>query len=233
MPLAVEKAREIAALRQVHHERVAVDVVAGVLVVGPRHRTAFDHGPFVLVVPVHDQPVAIGVQHRDDDHDEMLQLGQRRLVGRRGQRVEKLSRRLCRADFRCVNTRADGDDGRLGGRQPPRFVVRDAARIGESLIRRANLFEVADIFRRGDDCCDRAVAVRGGAEINDLDAIGGGRDCLEILLDVVGGRELSVAAEAEPEPRFRIGKASRLLSRGDARQQGYREEDGACAHAPS
>ena len=38
VPLGVEEARQIAALRQVHHERVAVDVVTRVPVIEPRHR---------------------------------------------------------------------------------------------------------------------------------------------------------------------------------------------------
>ena len=42
MPLGVEEPREVAALGEVHHERVAIDVVAGVLVIQPRHRPAFE-----------------------------------------------------------------------------------------------------------------------------------------------------------------------------------------------
>ena len=72
------------------------------------------------------------------------------------------------ADFRRVNAGADCDDRFLGRGEPPRLVGRQRARIGQALVGRANLVEVADVFRRADDGGDRAVALGGRAEVDQL-----------------------------------------------------------------
>ena len=148
MPFPVEKAREVAALGEVHHERIPIDVVTGVLVIGPRHRAAFKRGRLVSVVPVHDEPVAVGIEHRDDDDDEVVEVMKRGFVRSRRQRVEKFHGGLGRADFRRVDARADRDDGLVRRCQPFRVLFRRQSRIGKLLIGRADLVEVADVLRR-------------------------------------------------------------------------------------
>ena len=73
MPLRVEEPRQVAVLRHVHHERVAIEVVAGVLVIQPRHRPALVRRALLLPVPVDDQPMAVGIERRDQDDDDVLQ----------------------------------------------------------------------------------------------------------------------------------------------------------------
>ena len=177
--------------------------------------------------------MSVGIQHRNDDDDEALQLVDRRLVAGRGQRVEELGSGLRRAYFGRVDACADGDDGFVRRGQPPRFVDGERAWVGELLVGRANLFEVADVVRGGDDCRDRTMAFGRGADVHELDAIGRGCDRLKIFLDVVGSRESAIDSKAEPELRVRSGQAGGLLSGDDTRQQRQRENDGACAHAPS
>ena len=170
MPVRVEKPREIAALRHVHHERVAIDVVAGVLVIQPRHRAAFVRRALFLVVPIDDQAVAVGVERRNqNDHDvpEHVAGGG---VARRGQRIEQLVGRLRRADFGCVYAAASGGDGLVrmradGPRRPEACVDPPDADWPRGCV------GVSDVVGRADDGGDGAVTLGGGTEVDDLDAV--------------------------------------------------------------
>ena len=109
MPLRVEEPRQVAVLRQVHHERVAVDVVAGVLVIQPRHRRRLRTASPSALVPVDDQAMAVRIERRDQDDDDVLQDVEGRRIGGGGQLVEQLVGRLRRADFGGVDAAADGE----------------------------------------------------------------------------------------------------------------------------
>ena len=73
MPVRVEKPREVAVLRHVHHERVAIDVVAGVLVIQPRHRAALIRGALLLVVPIDHKTMAVRIERRDQNEDDVVE----------------------------------------------------------------------------------------------------------------------------------------------------------------
>ena len=118
MPLAVEEPRQVAALRHVHHEGIAVDVVAGIFVIGPRHRRALERRVFVLVVPVDDEPVAVRVEHRDDDDHGPAKLVERRVVVRDREGMKQFDRRLGGAYFCRVDAAADDDDDLVGRCEP-------------------------------------------------------------------------------------------------------------------
>lgn len=158
---------------------------------------------------------------------------ERRLVGGGRQRVQQFYGCLGCADFGRVDARADRDDGLVRRRQAPRVVLRERAWIGELLVGGADLIEIADVRRRRDDGRRGAMAFGRRAEIDERDAIRRRRECLEVLVDVVSGRDLAVAARAETELSLGTGETGLRLSGDDARQQREREQNGACAHAPS
>ena len=59
-------------------------------------------------------------------------------------------------------------------------------------------------------------------EVDDLDAVGSRGDELEVLLDVVGGRELAVGAHPKAEVRFgrrNLGGRDRRDASSDARNR--------------
>ena len=62
MPVPVKEVRDAAAFGQVHHERVAIDVVPGVLVVQRGKVGAFELGAFAFLVPVDRDGMAVGVE---------------------------------------------------------------------------------------------------------------------------------------------------------------------------
>ena len=122
---------------------------------------------------------------------------------RRGQRVEQLVGGLRRADFRRVNAGADGDDRLVRGGQPPRFVGRQRARIGQPLVGGANLSRLLDVVGRADDGGDRAMAFGGRAEIDDSarDRIERRRSSKYCSMASAGG-QLPIGAHAKAEMRF-------------------------------
>ena len=101
--------------------------------------------------------MTVGIEQRDDDHDDVLENVQRAGIVRRREREEQLVGRLRRADFRRVNARADRHDRLLRRSQAFGLVRRQRARIGQSLIGGANRLEIPDVLRRADDrgeACD-------------------------------------------------------------------------------
>ena len=183
MPLAVEKAREVAALCEIHHERVAVDVVSCVLVIRPRQRPALERRPLVLVVPVDHETMPVGVEHRDDDEHHVAQLFEDFGIVRRRKLVEKMVRGLRGADFGGVNAAADGDHDLVVRRDAVRILGPEGTRVREPLVVALDLIEVADVLGRRHDGGDRAVVLGRGSEVGDLDTIGSRRHELEVLLD--------------------------------------------------
>ena len=217
MPFGVEEPREVAVLRQVHHERVAIDVVAGVLVIQPRHRAAFERRALVRVVPIDDEPMAVGIERRDQDDDDVA-AGRRawpESVGR-GERVEQLVGRLGRADLRRV-------DARRRWRAPPSASPASRrASSGESVrgsasrwLVVADAIEVPDVLRRADDRGDRAMALGRRPDVDDLHAIGLRGDELE---STARSRRRWRACRSAPmrKPKMRFGR--RDLRRRAARR---------------
>ena len=85
VPLRVEEPRQVPILDHVHHEPVAIDVVADVLVIEPRHRSTLERRAFLFVVPVDDETMAVGIQRWNQNQDDVLQDGERLWIGGRRQ----------------------------------------------------------------------------------------------------------------------------------------------------
>jgi hypothetical protein len=171
VPLHVEESGEVPALGQVHHERVAIDVVPCVRVVEAGHRASVERRATLAAVPVDDKPFAVRVERRDQNHDHVLQDGRRRRVVARRECVEQLARRLSGADFRGVDAAANGDDGLVRGDEIRGGVRRNRAGVGELLIDGANAIQVGDVRGRGDDGGSRAVALGRRTNVDDLDTV--------------------------------------------------------------
>ena len=81
-PFLVQHACDEPRLDLRQHEPVAVVVVAHVLVVQPRQRTAFVARAFVTPVPAHDRVEAVGIHRRDHQHDHGVEQPAQCGVGR-------------------------------------------------------------------------------------------------------------------------------------------------------
>ncbi len=169
----------------------------------------------VLVVPVDDEPVAVRVEHRDDDDDRAAKLVERRVVVRDREGMKQLDRRLGCAYFCRVDAAADDDDDLVGRREPAGIGFVERARIGQPLVVETDLLEVADVLGRRHDRRERATPVGCGSEVSEPDAIRGCGDRLEVLLDGLRRRQLAVVSDAEAEVRGRCRDIdARLLRRG-------------------
>ena len=140
MPLGVEEPREVPVLRHVHHERVAIDVVAEVLVIEPRHGTALQRRALLLVVPIDDQPMAVRIERRDQDEDDVLQNVERVGIAGRRERIQQLVGGLRGPHFRRMDAAANGEDRLVRGHDLTRLVGRERSRIRQTLVRRADAF---------------------------------------------------------------------------------------------
>jgi hypothetical protein len=116
--------------------------------------------------------------------------------------MQQLWRRLGRADLGGMNAHAERDDHRLafnqclGGRLVQRPRVRQPQGVG------ADLFKPSDILWRRNHGRDQSPAFGGGTGVDQLDAVGRGRDGLEVTLEAWPVGQFSIGAHPEPERRF-------------------------------
>ena len=203
MPAPIEEVRDAAALGQVHHERIAVDVVADVLVVQPGKVGAFELGALPLAIPVHGDRVAVGIERREDDHDRRVQRSRDLGIVGRGEQVQQLGRRLRAANLGGVNAHADRHDHRLLVDDGGGGLIVERPRIGQAKRVGANLIEARDVVGRRDDRGDELAAFGGRTGIDELDAIGRGGDGFEIALQRRPVGELAIGAHPEAERGLR------------------------------
>ena len=203
VPLAREEARERPALGHVQHEHVAVDVVAHVLVVRPRHLSALERRALRLLLPVRDQHVAIGVQRRDQDHDDPVQHLDGAFVARGGELVQEVVRRLRRANLAGVDAAADGDHRLRAGHDGLHFAIAgQLPRVSQQAVVDLQRGQVPDVVHRADDRADDAAALGCRADIHQFDARRGGGHGFKVLGDRRPVRELPVGAHLEAEERL-------------------------------
>ena len=227
MPAPVEEGRQRPVLRHVHHERVAVDVVADVVVVQPRHVAALELGALPLAIPVDGDDVAVGIERREEDQHHVAQRAEHLGIVRGRERVQQLRRRLRRGDLGRVNAHADRDDDRLALADGRRRGLVQGARIGEAQAIEANLFEPGEVFRGGHHRGNQPSSAGGRPGIDDVDAIRSRGERLEVALQAWPVGELAIRAHAESEERFRgLDRRRRRCLRAERRRQEQREEEG-------
>ncbi len=63
-PVVKHELKHVAGLDEIAHEEVSIVIVAGIVVVQVRHRCFFKVGVEVLVVPVGNHDLAVGIRRR-------------------------------------------------------------------------------------------------------------------------------------------------------------------------
>ena len=232
VPLAVEEVRERPVLDHVHHEGVAVDVVARVLVIQPRHGAAFEVGSPPAVVPVHRQHMSVRVERRKQDQHHLAQHARRFLVVGRGQRVQELVGGLRGANLGCVDARADHDDDGLTGGDGTSLRLADRSGIREPAAGRLDLVKAREVLRRGDDGAAQPPPFRRRAGVDERDAVRDSRHGLEVALDLHPAGQLAVGSHGEAEVCLWSGHRDRgRLRRCEGRKEKEeREQEDREAH---
>ena len=141
--------------------------------------------------------------------------GQRLGIGASRERIQQVAGGLAPADLRRVNAVADREHDLVRGSNAPRLVRRQRARIGQALVRRADIREALNVLGGTDDRGDRAMTFGRPADVGDDDAIRSRGHQLEVRLDVGSGGDLTIGAHAEPEVRLRRRHLGGEPRRGD------------------
>ena len=71
-PVVKHEFKHVAGLDEVAHEEVAIVIVASIVVVQVRHRCFFEVSAEVLVVPVSNHDLAVGIRRRHQHHDHVV-----------------------------------------------------------------------------------------------------------------------------------------------------------------
>ena len=138
--------------------------------------------------------------------------------------MQQLGRRLRAANLGRVNAHADRDDRRLPVDDGGGGLLVEGARIGQAKCVGANLIEARDVVGRRDDRGDELAAFGCRTGIDELDAIGGGGDGLEIPLQRRPVGELAVGAHPEAERGLRCLDAGGRLRAGIHRKDREKQQ---------
>ena len=158
---------------------VAIVIVAGVVVIEVRQRAGFAGRAEGLVVPVGDHDLAIGIERRHQQEDDVVEdlLDGGGIAG--GEVVDQFQHHLRRADFGGVDVVGDEDDGLAGAEDLVALGVGGGAALEVELAFQVlQLVEIAQVFGGTDFQQDEGIAVGGGAEIAELDAVRAATACM-------------------------------------------------------
>ena len=179
---------------------VAVVIVAGVVVIEKRQGAGFAGGAESLVVPIGDHDLAVGIERRHQQEDDVVEhlFDGGGVAG--GEVVDQFQHHLRGADFGGVDVVGDEDDGLAGAEDFVALGVGGRAALEVELTFQVlQLVEIAQVFGGADFQEDERIAVGGGAEVAKLDAVGAVGDGLHVLDDLVPANQLFIAADAEAE----------------------------------
>ena len=226
---------EHARLDHVQHVGVAVVVVADVLLIQPRQARELVRRADVLHVPLGDHLVAVGIDRRPQQDDDVVEhrfgIGVVRAVD---QVVEQLRDVRRTGDFRRVQSAVDVDEGFAFAREPACLGVGQPLRMREPARDLAVPIDLSQVVRRRHEREVHRAPLRRLAGLDELDVLAGGRQLLEVVDGLVVGRELVVGAGTEAEHRFGCRHAA-LREEGDRRRQQEHEcqAEDRDSHAPS
>ena len=114
--------------------------------------------------------------------------------------MDQFQHHLRRADFGGVDVVGDEDDGLSGAEDLVALGVGGGAALEVELTFQVlQLVEIAQVFGGADFEDDERIAVGGGAEVAEPDAVGAIGDGLHILDDLVPSNQLVIGADAEAE----------------------------------
>ena len=222
-PVMVEHSVHRPGLRQVEHEPVAVVVVAGVVVVEPRHAAALVLGSEVLAVPVHHHLLAVGVDGRSQQQDHVVQdAGPWLLVGD-GHVPGQLHGHLAGGDLRGVDVASDQDDGLALRHQLLDLPGGEPARVGQLASDVAVAGGVGEVVGGGDHRHPEVTPLHAVADVQELQPVGRVVEDTEVGADLVVVRQATIRPHHEAEEFLRHGDGS---SDGRGAQAG--EQDDTC-----
>ncbi len=221
-PVGEENLRHVLRLDQVGHERVAVVVVARVLVVEHRRRAPLELGAERLLVPVVDDDLAVWIEAGDHQEDDVVEdaLGLLVLPGR--QVVGQLDGHLRAADLGGVQAHRLADDRLALGDELPDVGLGEPARVADLQVDLAQAIELREIGRRGNDDEQEPVAHGARPHVDHLDPVALGLKLLVVIHHPVPAGHLPVGAHLKPEVLLRRGHRLRRLGQ----QAGRRKQDG-------
>ena len=208
-PLLVEQRVDDAGLGLRLHVRVAVVVVADVLLVQPRHRAVLVRRVQVLAVPVDDHVHAVGVHRGQQDQDHVVAdlAHLRRFV--RGDAMRQQERMLRRGDLAGMQAVVDPHDGLAFARQRAGGIRTHPAHVSEPLADVAVVIGLRKIGFGRNEGHQHVVALGGLARRGHGDTIRRRVQLPEVVLELPEVRELVVVTRREPQDVFRRG--NRLL----------------------
>ena len=162
-----------------------------------------------------------GLSGRDQQEDDVVEdlADGGRVVG--GELVDELDDHLRGADLGGVDAGGDQDDGLAIAEDFVALGVGGGAALEVELaLEGFEAVELLEVVGRADLQQDVGIAVGGGSEIAEADAVGVGGDLLQVVDDFVPAGEFAVGADAEAE--VLVGGLDGGVERG-AEEEGQRE----------
>ncbi len=227
-PVVVEDSADRLRLGLRQLREVPVVVVPDVGVVEPRHPAPLPARPEVLPVPLDLHTVAVGVDRRDEEEDDLreapLRLG---VLGRR-EGVGPLHRHLRRRDLARVDAAGHEEDDLPLPDERRRLRLGEPSRVGEPARHVADPRHVREVLRGGDRCEDHLLAERRLPDRGNGHPVGRRIEGAEVRDDLAPVRERPVRPDGDLQEFRRPGH--RGAGREGGKEEG--EEERADAHGP-
>ncbi len=238
IPLAVHHAAHVGRLRERVHVRVAIVVVARVVVVEHRQAAA---AVLHVVVGCEVHAVRIG-EHRQ--HDDVTQNPRRLVVGARDELVDRLDELLGAEHLGGVQAAIDPDHGLALAGERAGLVVGEPAGARQAARDLLVAIETREVLGRRDDRHELRPVERRAPDLDHLHAVGLAIELAPVRRRLLVVGEEVVIADVVPPLLHRRGHRRRLRSRrrrrtarewcrrgNRERDQGYEDEMGSgCSH---
>ena len=206
LPLAEQDFPNILRLHNISLEGVAIVVVADVLVIEPGQIRTFVLGVERLAVPVSDHDLPVRIERRHDQRNHVIEHTLGLFVPAREQIVGQFWRHLAAANLGGVHAHRLTDHHLALGDQRFDLGLAEPAWVGELRADFPEAVELADVFRRGNNCQQERMPHCGGTHVDELHLPAAlFFKKLVILDDLVPARHLAVAAQLEREKLLRWG----------------------------
>ena len=203
MPVLEHDPGHVPGFHQVEHEGVPVVVVSAVLVIQPWEIASLVVRAQVLLVPVGHHDLAVRVETRDHQEDDVFQYVLRGVVFARHQVVGELGRHLRRGDLTGVEAHGLADDDLAFLHQAVDLAFGKAPRIGDPPVDFPQFLKVREVVRGGDDGQQEGVVLRRGTQIDHPDVFALLVQQVKILHDAVPAGHFAIVAETKAEEGFR------------------------------
>ena len=177
--------------------------------------------------PVDDDVLTVRVDRRPEKQDDVVEyLGGSCVALLRQQLVGELRRVLGASDLRSVQAAADVDEDATLASETARLGVGEPIGVRESHVDRAVAIELRQVRGGGDERGRPWTTKRRRADLDQLDAIAGRGEALEVADRLLIGEQLGIGADGEAEDGFWRRDRGPLGERGTRRGC---EQDGCCA----